>query len=95
MITKKKCNQCKKIKPIDEFYKRNDRLNGYHQQCKKCIADKRKVIVDGKIKFPTWVCPKCYEKVELDFLPTTNLKLWKKFVCPSKKCKFSPSYGKQ
>ena len=32
----KKCNQCKKIKDVSNFHKRNDRVNGYRYICKPC-----------------------------------------------------------
>ena len=32
----KKCNKCKKVKDVSNFYKRNDRTNGYRYICNVC-----------------------------------------------------------
>ena len=32
----KQCNKCKKVKDVSNFYKRNDRTNGYRYICKPC-----------------------------------------------------------
>ena len=32
----KKCNKCKEIKDVSNFYKRYDRTNGYKSICKTC-----------------------------------------------------------
>ena len=32
----KYCNKCKEIKNVSNFYKRNDRTNGYRYICKPC-----------------------------------------------------------
>ena len=90
MITKKKCNKCKKIKSLIEFHKSANNVAGRKNQCKQCISKKAHV-KNIPSKPPTWVCPECGEKVELDFLPIMDIKRWKKFACL--KCKFSP-YGK-
>lgn len=38
----KRCNICKQVKPLSEFYKDRSTPNGYAYRCKQC--DKRKVI---------------------------------------------------
>ena len=34
----KKCSQCKKTKPLDEFYKRAETKDGYRYECKSCVS---------------------------------------------------------
>ncbi|MBA7591122.1 hypothetical protein ES708_33273 [subsurface metagenome] len=36
---KKRCNKCKQIKPVRQFYKHKRNKDGYYFQCKDCVND--------------------------------------------------------
>lgn len=36
----KACKKCGIVKPLSEYYKREDSRDGYHQQCQDCIREK-------------------------------------------------------
>ena len=40
--TEKKCCKCKKIKPLDVFYKNKNSLDGYEGHCKPCDRDRKR-----------------------------------------------------
>lgn len=37
-----KCTKCNKIKPLNDFYKRNDRVNSYKTVCITCVSDSKR-----------------------------------------------------
>ena len=39
----KKCRTCSDIKPVTDFYKRKDCIDGYRSECKKCLLERSKV----------------------------------------------------
>ena len=47
----KACTRCKQVKPLDRFYRRNDRPCGYHAYCKACDEERR---VEIKRAHPEW-----------------------------------------
>ena len=38
---KKICSRCKRVKPVNMFYKRKDTATGYTHSCKKCQGSKK------------------------------------------------------
>jgi hypothetical protein len=48
MITEKKCSGCGEVKPVEEFYKRPSRKNGFTSECRKCARARNKAYIQSE-----------------------------------------------
>ncbi len=60
-MQEKKCTDCEIVKPLDEFFYRNDN-NKYREKCKLCHNKKRKVEWSKGTIFPCEYCGKSFQK---------------------------------
>ena len=67
----KKCNACKQIKPVEQFHKRKDRLNGNgrNANCRSCVRAKDM----GRPRSNTQYA-KDRRKIDVDYYRKSNLK---------------------
>ncbi|MCP5375203.1 MAG: hypothetical protein H6743_03805 [Rickettsiaceae bacterium] len=64
---------CKEEKSLEEFHKSPRNKSGYISHCKTCMtkyAKKRwQKEKEDKKKLPSWACPRCGHRQQLDFDP--------------------------
>lgn len=53
----KTCSACKKVKPLDEFYKARSKVDGLHHQCKPCGSKSSKARRERKRAANNYVIP--------------------------------------
>jgi hypothetical protein len=52
MIMEKKCAECKVTKPISEFHKRVDNIDGLNKKCRMCVNEYQRERTKNKTKKP-------------------------------------------
>jgi len=83
-IDKKKCFDCKVIKPKSEYRKYTDKDNSYAKTCKKCLNEKDKIrkknLRQHKIETVMIKCEKCNEEKALKYFAKLK-KFYKQKIC--------------
>ena len=79
IFKKRKCPTCG-----HEFTPNSERQIYCKRSCfKKAYYNKlKKIELVNKTKFPSFFCPSCNIKIQLDFDPITNETRWLNFSCP-------------
>jgi len=49
---------------------------------KKAYYNHKKIVDQNAKKYPSFICPSCGKKVDLDFDPLVNDLKWSRFECP-------------
>lgn len=76
MADEKPCNNCKKVKPLNEFFPAKEHRDGRENRCKECVDTLQKAYIEEKRKsepIPTEkMCRGCRKVLSLDHFYTDN-----------------------
>lgn len=78
-------NSAIKICPTcnDQFLPKSEKNIYCKRACfKKAHYHRKKAEELSNIKFPAFICPNCFQRVELDFDPLKQDNKWLNFCCP-------------
>lgn len=72
------CNACKTM-----FLPKSERNIYCTRKCfKKYFYHKKKAEELANIRFPSFICPSCKQRINLDFDPVKYATRWDHYVCP-------------